>query len=346
VNKNLPDVPVIILDATGDKEFYEQIFKRKVIEYAPSLEVERNVIQTTDGMYYANSLFDENTRNKVFNAVRRVIAHHQKKDERMVNVVTLKKYARITDERGSYKGMSIERYLKQTRVDMNKVRIWHYGDVKGKNAMQNDRVLILVGTPEPNIHSFPKEVGCWYEGENKIVTDRFTEPEGGKYHKHDHRYKDPRYFTWVKHKREHELEQDIERLRFVLSIEEKVVYLFSMLPIDFETKKITIPLLHLTLLQEEERRYIPHIVVLNALFEGRGKVGHKTLGDKTRNKKEVKKVGFSKIVKELLDRGIIKYAEGRDTRHRKTGRVYQFTDSGKEWYEYTKKTLADYIYKG
>jgi len=99
----------------------------------------------------------------------------------------------------------------------------------------------------------------------------------------------------------------------------------------------------LDLLQENERRYIPHVVVLNALFEGRGKVGHKTLGDKTRNKKEVKKVGFPKIVKELLDRGIIKYAERRNTRHRKTGRVYQFTDNGKEWYVYEKKVLADYF---
>jgi len=98
----------------------------------------------------------------------------------------------------------------------------------------------------------------------------------------------------------------------------------------------------LDLLQENERRYIPHVVVLNALFEGRGKVGHKTLGDKTRNKKEVKKVG-PKIVKELLDRGIIKYAERRNTRHRKTGRVYQFTDNGKEWYVYEKKVLADYF---
>ena len=208
--------------------------------------------------------------------------------------------------------------------------------------MQNDKILILVGTPEPNIYSFPKEVGCWYEGEEKINTERIPEPENSQF-KHPYRYKDKRYFTHLRHKREHEIEQDIERLRFALSEEEKTVYLFSKLPISFETKKTTINNLFLYFLKEEERGYIPHFIVLDALDKGRGKVSHKTLSEKTRNKVAVKKVGFPKIIQELLDKKVIECSEGREKRHKKTGRVYQFTVNGKIWYRDMRVKFSDFI---
>lgn len=342
--RGLPNVPVVILDATGDAEFYQEIFGREVIEYFPSSSNKRNIIQITDGMYYSKSLFIN--RNRVYDTVHLLVKHHHENEDGMINIITHKKFATIEDEKEKYRGMSIERYLKNKKIDMNKVRIWHYGDVKGKNDMQNDKILILVGTPEPNMHSFPKEVGCWYEGEEKINTERIPEPENSHF-KHPYRYKDKRYFAHIRHKREHEIEQDIERLRFVLAKEEKIVYLFSKLPISFETKERTIiairNILFLGLLEEEEIGCIPSIIVLDALDKGRGKVSHKTLSNKTRNMVAVKKVGFPKIIQELLDKKVIECSEGRETRHKKTGRVYQFTDNGKIWYKDMRGKLRDFI---
>jgi len=324
VYKDLPDVPTIILDATGDADFYKQMFNREVIEYNPSVSIGRNIIQITDGMYYSKSLFYDNTRSRVYNAVYQLVRYHHNRDVGMVNIVTLKKYATIEDEKREYKGKSIERYLRDYSINMNKVRIWHYGDVKGKNEMQNDKVLILVATPEPNVYSFPKEVACWYEGEDKIKTDRIIEPEDSDYFGHNHKYKDKRYFVHIRHKREHEIEQDIERLRYALSSSYKVAYVFSMLPISFKTKKTTIDGLMIDLIAEGK---MPYKMVLDVLYEGRGKVSYTIISDKTRYLKPVREAGgTAKLIKDLInDKIIVEVGNSKK-------RVYQFTDEGKRWY--------------
>jgi len=335
VQTDLPDVPVIILDATGDKEFYEQKFNREVIEYHSSIHIERNIIQITDGMYYAKSLRFEHTRARIYNAVCELVKHHHMKGDGIVNIVIQKKYATIRDETDEYLGMSIERYLKQNNVDTSKVRIRHYGDVKGKNDMQNDKTIILVDTPEPNIDAFPKQVGCWYEGDEKINTERIAEPLGTKFHRHDYRYKDKRYDTHIKQIREHEIEQDIERLRFALSEDDKVAYAFSMIPIRFETKKTTINELLLNLKSFARfRQWSAHISVLNRLTKGRGKTSHQILSNATRYLKDVKDAGGlqSIIDKLLLMRVMEETGKGNK-------RAYQFTPRGRYWYEFIKEII-------
>ncbi|MCK4902654.1 MAG: hypothetical protein KAS76_04785, partial [Thermoplasmatales archaeon] len=321
LNRQLPKVPVVILDATGDKELFEQLFGREVVEYSPKLKIKRNVIQICDGMYYSASMFYDSTRNRIYNAVYRLIKYHLKKDTKNINIVTMKKYSTIANEEGKYKNMSIERYLINKGLDMSRIIIWHYGAVKGKNAMQDDNVLILIGTPEPNIYSFPKEVECWYEGQKKIVTDRIPEPSGSPFHEHNYRYADKRYYAHVRSKREHELEQDIERLRFAISNKGKVVYVFSMLPLSIDTKRINLKDLEIELHFEGQKALYS---VLKVLYEGRGKVSYQKISDKTRYLKCVKNQGgTSKVIQDALEKQIIEQVE------KGKARVYKFTELGK-----------------
>ncbi len=228
VVKELPKVPIIIMDASGDKEFYSSIFEREVEEFDLKGDIERNIIQVMDGKYNIASLSKRRTRKNVYNAVFCIVKHHLDKGEPRVAIVTIKKFEG-----------NLKRYLTDRGIDETQLYMNHYGNIRGLNVMEEDKTLILMGTPEPNIESFPKDVAYWYEGEIPINTDRIKERKRSVFFNHDYRYKDPRYFTHIRRIREHEIEQTIDRLRFFLYPDKKA-YLFSMLPIDFPTQETTI----------------------------------------------------------------------------------------------------------
>ena len=249
VIKELPDKPIIILDATGNKEVYQNIFGREVIVFNPSINIKRNIVQITEGMYPKASLFFENTRLSLFSKVTALIKHWVDSGEcdkvfviTHMPYATLKSWSNLKNEkyREKYKGLSIEQYFIKHDLPAKNYRIMYFGQVKGLNIsdlMSNGR-LIIIGTPEPNIYGFLENVRSWYVGEPLIINDRIEEPPDSLFFRHDYRCKDERYMAHLKMEREHRLEHAIERVRFVYPDSKKLVVLWTMLPIGFETRKM------------------------------------------------------------------------------------------------------------
>lgn len=242
VTKELPDKPIIILDATGDKEVYQNIFGREVIEFNPSLNIKHNIIQITDGMYPKASLWNPGTRLLLYGKVMALIQHWIDSGEcRKVYIFTHKPFSTVKSEKKPYFGMSIEKFFRDNNFPSSFYKISHYGAVKGLNLteLMSNGKLILIGTPEPNIVEYLEDVRAWYVGDPLIKNDRYKEPKGTEFFGHDYRYYDKRYTAHMRMSREHQLEHAIERVRFIVPDQKKLVILWSMLPISFETAKMT-----------------------------------------------------------------------------------------------------------
>ena len=242
VTKELPDKPIIILDATGDKEVYQNIFGREVIVFNPSLNIKRNIIQITDGLYPKASLWNSGTRLSLYRKVMELIQHWIDSGEcSRVYIFTHKAFSTIKNETKEYTGMSIEKFFKDCELTSSFYEIRHFGAVKGLNLteLMSNGKLILIGTPEPNIVEYLEDVRAWYVGEFLITNDRIEEPKGSEFCGHDYRYKDERYMAHVRMTREHRLEHAVERIRFIMPGPKKLVILWTMLPIRFETMKMS-----------------------------------------------------------------------------------------------------------
>jgi hypothetical protein len=226
IKDNLPEgVPIIINDGTTPTEIYE-LFAKKLgkelrVFQPPLPDYERNIIQFMDGNFYKTTLENDYSWKKIVDFVVMLTKKHP--NEKRINIVIAKEF---------------ENKLKQSlsgRVRRSKINIIHFGNVRGLIGLEKDKVMIIIGIPEPNSKLFSKEVGRWYEGEAKISIERREEPDKIPYY-----YLDDRYRPFVESIRENEIEQVIERLRFFLPPEGKVCYLICKLPISFETKKTTI----------------------------------------------------------------------------------------------------------
>lgn len=230
VMERLPDVPVIILDGTGDPALYESVFKREVEVFDVKMDIKRDIIQVTDGLYNNSSLSNPKTRERVFHAVSCLIRkyEHTTSERKPIGIITLKKWK-----------VALSKYLVDKGIDKRCFYLQHYGGIRGLNKIEEFRYLILVGTPEPNIVRFPLEVGAFYEGETPLNTKRIIEEKGSPMYGHNYRCEDPRYFAHIRRVREHEIEQSIERLRFPL-YDGKKAFVFSSLPLSFATRRMCI----------------------------------------------------------------------------------------------------------
>ena len=331
VTKELPDKPIIILDATGDKEVYQNIFGREIIRFDMPVEIKRNIIQIKDGLYPKQSLYHEETRTALYRKVAALIRHWVESGEcNKVFVITHKGYSAIKYETNGYKGMSIESYFCDEDLPKQWYDIKHFGSVKGLNVvelMENGK-LIIIGTPEPNIVGYLEDVRIWYQGEKLIENDRIIEPSGSEFFGHNFRYKDERYMAHVRMAREHLIEHAIERVRFIFQDAKKLVVLWSMLPIDFETDKMTSI--------EFMEKYVPDFkthqsVFVTALSYIRKKPTRSQFSQASGNWKCTFQAGGRKKLRELL----IKLDLIEEIKSGKVKQL-QLTDKGKEYYENAK----------
>jgi len=147
ITRNIPDVPLIILDATGQKEYCEKIFDREftVCDIPEDIEIEKNIIQTIDGRLFSSSLFYDETRKRWFDAVRLLVKHHRQNHDGDIAIISMKRYGKIEDENDMYVGKSIERYLNEHGIKKG-IRYYHYGATKGLNDLEDVKVIILLGT--------------------------------------------------------------------------------------------------------------------------------------------------------------------------------------------------------
>jgi len=230
------DAHIIITDATTTPDIY-RLFAEKIefgFEDLTSLldipDYNRNIFQTTDGFYYIGSF--ENAFDKIMNLTEKIIKLHIKEgfvdEEHKANVICLQGFE------DKIKGELIKR-----RINSKFLRMNHYWNLRGTNYMKNDYLIMLLGIPEPNFMEVWMEAKTWYIGEKKISIDRRKEPRKGRYNKGDYYYLDDRLRTFVTMKRENELEQIIERLRFFLGDANKFAYVLTALPISYKTEKLT-----------------------------------------------------------------------------------------------------------
>jgi len=300
VEKNLPKVPIIIMDATGDKEFYETLFNREVELYESDIKIERNIIQTTDGMYWQESFKNKSTRERIFKTVSSVIKYHLNDGETRVNIITYKKLIK-----------SLSKFLLDSGIKKDSFCVYNYGGIKGLNVMKDNNILILIGVNEPNFNTYSKQVAVWYQGEKPINNEKIVEYKNSPFYNRNHRYKDKRYFSHVKMVREHEIEQAIERLRFIESNSKKKAYLFSALPIEFPTQKTSVWELLVSVNPEEQIKgeikslqHDPIYVYLKHFREGDTKT---LIYEKIRNVVPFKSnpMNFDIISKLVFERGYV-----------------------------------------
>jgi len=228
VRKRLPNVPIIILDASTSEDIYSLLAEKigrklEVFPQKPSpiFEYNRNIIQITDGFYYKKSLRISRTWYRLMGLVTKIIDRHRK--DGVISLIIPKEF-----EEGLKSFLYVKGYKEEDFI------IKHFGDVRGLNEMENCKVLIIIGDFEPNIDYLRDMVGAWYEGDMEISIRCSDIKENGR------QYTDERLQMFVKSVRENELEQDIERQRWFLSGKNKICYLLTKQPISFPTVKMDI----------------------------------------------------------------------------------------------------------
>ena len=228
LKENIPDVPIIILDATTDPKVYD-LFAHKIdreLEVATEIDTmiptpKRDIVQFEDGFYYKKSLGYEETRKRLFEFVLKIRQYEKQKDDNIkICAVITKAYEKKLDS-----------FLKENGI--YDIDLFHYGGLRGVNIIQNHNVMLLLGTSEPDIKGLQKDTGMWYIGDEIINIGRRPEKDDKNYY-----YTDDRLRMFVTTMRENEIEQCIDRLRFVLQEpgQRKRAYLITKLPISYKTQ--------------------------------------------------------------------------------------------------------------
>jgi hypothetical protein len=336
ISRHIPDVPIILLDATGEKEYYEKIFETEftVCDIPEDIEIEKNIIQTIDGRLFSSSLFYDETRKRWFDAVRLLVKHHHRNRDGDVAIISMKRYGKIEDELGEYNGKSIERYLRNHGIKKG-VRYYHYGATKGLNYLEDVKVIILLGTYEPNHHALKKEVLVWHEGEKPIDTRRIMDInpklEGTE---QGYEFIDSRYALHVKQKREAELEHCLERIRNATT-EGNVAYLFTSQPISYSTMKYSLKQLLLTVVGgiKTTSQFDAAKPILKKIANSKGIASYTKIDQTVRNHNVIKEWGGTqKVIDFMVGKFLIKPTL-------KTS--YRMTELGRRWYELS-KLLEEY----
>ncbi len=222
----LPNVSILILDATTPKKLYEMFCKKmgRKLEVKERVEdFERNIYQISRPFYYKASLKIKKCWDRVMYILHKIIKKHRSST---IGIILPKEFKEKLFEQ-----------LKEWKVEENCL-VEHYGNFLGLNKFQDVPVLIIIGTYEQNPEGLKEEVEIWYEGEKKINM------EGVKTGYEGVLYKDERVMEFLRMKRENTIEQGIERQRFYISFKtkdgkDKVCYLLTAQPISFKTKIMT-----------------------------------------------------------------------------------------------------------
>lgn len=240
INTNLPPIPTIILDASGTKEYYEEVFDTKFKVYGSDINIPRKIWQIQNGKYPISSIGFERgsliTHDRIFNAVLYIVKTHKN-----VGIITMSKVQ-----------IQLKHFLNKNGYN---VPMEYYGNLRSSNSMKDVSTLIVLGTPEPNLIDYPFDVGCYYIGQPLISTKRRVEDDKTEYY-----YTDYRYRIHIERIREREIEQAIDRIRFDGVDKSKKVFLLTKLPINFKT--------HPMMLSELFKKVLnPYVTMLKVIDE-------------------------------------------------------------------------------
>jgi len=151
IRPNLPPIsqPAIVLDATGSRELYEELFFRRNVVLWPEnpsgYRPKSEVTVFVDGAYCQSSLWDttgeEPRPSKTFNGimehVEKAVAFH-KTDHSSVGVVTLKKLV----------GAVLKKF-----PGAKPQNVLHYGNLRGRNELKSCSLVFVIGCQPPDLLS-------------------------------------------------------------------------------------------------------------------------------------------------------------------------------------------------
>ncbi|HGJ64535.1 TPA: hypothetical protein ENS27_04000 [bacterium] len=144
------DVPIIILDASGNADFYEKMLNRKVIAYGLDQNVTQfaHVTQFLDGIHTRSSLLMEKPDGTLL---------RKKTYYRLVKLIQAIKHKHLGEKIVIGAKMSVEIKLKGSKIEDKNTKIIHYYDIRGINDYKDCDVLVILGSPMLSFDDIARE---------------------------------------------------------------------------------------------------------------------------------------------------------------------------------------------
>lgn len=227
------DVPLLLLDANGDRELLSYLTERELKEYHASVKMDCRIVQILDGKYGITTLFS-----------RKKGEPNKPKSSfwRLVQVVK-----QIAEQEEPSKILIITwKVLEDVLVHMQKegklpseISINHFGNIRGSNENENREIAIILGTPCPKPTDMMMQAQALYYEKEPVSAElesyekayNYKDKDGNGWKIEMERYKDKRLEAIRRRYREMEIYQAAHRIRPILE-GGKTIYLLTNLPID------------------------------------------------------------------------------------------------------------------
>ncbi|MHC4643547.1 MAG: hypothetical protein ACYS32_18040, partial [Planctomycetota bacterium] len=210
--------PIIILDATGKKQLYEKLFDREVIEYAPQVKLENEIIQV-----YSSS----NSKRSLSNP-----RHFQRYVEAVKKLVIQEPYTLV---------MSKEIYKNLIAAQLASIsphaKVAHFYGIRGSNEFQDFNQVIIFGTPQLREDELKKHASMLHYDEPRAI-DTSIEYQYRPYlalaqnarapAQRVRTFRDPLLQAIFETSREDEIIQAVNRIRIVHDFKKRVIVLSNI----------------------------------------------------------------------------------------------------------------------
>jgi hypothetical protein len=142
--------PIIILDATGKKQLYEKLFDRDVIEYAPQVKLDNEIIQVYSSSNSKRSLSNPRHFQRYMEAVKKLVG---------------REHSTLVISKEIYK----DPIASQLSSISPSAKVAHFFGIRGSNEFQNFNQVIIFGTPQLSEDELKKYAGMLHYDEPRAV---------------------------------------------------------------------------------------------------------------------------------------------------------------------------------
>ena len=235
----LSNCRLILLDAFGNAELLSKLTGRTLEAWTIPMAMDAEVIQITDGYYGIRTMWRKRAQaegggipKKALNRLIKAVINIVAVDPEGTVIITWKLIHQY-----------IEKLQQEGKFD-SRVVIDHFGNIKGTNKHEHKRQVIIIGAPSIDEVELLQMANCiWHDDpepiDDTMVKDgnwrpyQYREAETGNgYAVEVREYKDKRLNLLLKTYREYEIAQAAHRIRPLLSLGEKKIWLLTNLPID------------------------------------------------------------------------------------------------------------------
>lgn len=227
------DVPLLLLDANGDRELLSYLTERELTEHHVSIKMNCRIVQILDGKYGITTLFSRKKgepnkpKSSFWRLVKVVKQIAEQEEPSKILIITWK-------------------VLEDVLVGMQKkgelpkeISINHFGNIRGSNENENREIAIILGTPCPKPSDMMMQSQALFYDKGYVSAElesyekayNYKDKDGNGWKIEMERYKDKRLEAIRRRYREMEVYQAAHRIRPILE-DGKTIYLLTNLPID------------------------------------------------------------------------------------------------------------------